>query len=183
MFTRDQDSNSSESLTALGGGGFGGYWPAKIWNSFAQAEFSNLPVESFLTPQFSGQKWNLLGPVPAQKKKKKTVKCFFAICTAHGHGHNPFGTPTVTPTPTDTTTNPGLPTATASASPSATASATATATATAGTGTGPGGGGAQVRVDGVETGLVLGGVLSVLPGTLLWARASRRRRRRRDGAR
>ncbi len=61
MFVNQQDSSVSQRRTAwpaLGGGGFGGYWPANIWNTFAQAEFANLTPESFPSPQFSGQLWN-----------------------------------------------------------------------------------------------------------------------------
>ena len=56
MFVNQQDSSdtSTDSLATLGGGGFGGYWPAKIWNTFAQAEFANLPPESFQNPDFTG---------------------------------------------------------------------------------------------------------------------------------
>ena len=53
LFTRSQDGNSPESLVPLTGGGFGGYWPAKIWNTFAQAEFANLPKETFQSPVFT----------------------------------------------------------------------------------------------------------------------------------
>ena len=57
-------ANTSESLVPLTGGGFGGYWPAKIWNTFAQAEFANLPQQTFQNPVFSGANWNQVGKQP-----------------------------------------------------------------------------------------------------------------------
>jgi membrane peptidoglycan carboxypeptidase len=210
MFTQDQSVNSTESLLPLGGGGFGGYWPAKIWNSFAQAEFANLPYEYFSTSNpvvFSGQAWNQVGKLPAAKKPKKTP------CTTGtgGHGRR-FGNPnpqcTTSPSPNPTksggfptglpTGNPtgiptfGQPTATASATPTptitdtGTASPTPTSTASApviiGGGGGGGGAGPGTSANTVKAGLAVGGVLAVLPGSLLWTTVSRRRRRRRDGA-
>ncbi len=76
MFVNQQDSsvNSKDSLSVLGGGGFGGFWPANIWNTFAQAEFANLTPESFQSPQFSGQLWNQIGPLP-KAPKKPAPKC------------------------------------------------------------------------------------------------------------
>jgi membrane peptidoglycan carboxypeptidase len=76
-------ANTSESLVPLTGGGFGGYWPAKIWNTFAQAEFNNLPQETFQSPVFTGATWNQVGKIaPPQitcymadgKKHKMTAK-------------------------------------------------------------------------------------------------------------
>ena len=181
IFTQSQDNNSPQTLTALGGGGFGGTWPAAIWHTFAEAEFAQLPQEQFLSPVFTGAKWNQVGNIP--KKKKKQPKKGGAPTPqppGHGHhGHNPFPTPTPTFTFGQPTTTPS-----ATASPTGTATATPTATATATGQTGPGGAAAAtaaVKVNGVPAGVALGGVFSVLPGSLLWARASRRRRRRRSG--
>ncbi len=64
-------ANTSESLVPLTGGGFGGYWPAKIWNTFAQAEFANLPQQTFQNPVFSGANWNQIGKLP-----KPTIECW-----------------------------------------------------------------------------------------------------------
>ncbi len=78
LFVNQQDSSvtSANNLADLGGGGFGGYWPANIWNTFAQAEFANLTPQTFPSPQFSGQLWNQIGPLPKAKPKKKTpAKC------------------------------------------------------------------------------------------------------------
>jgi serine/threonine protein kinase len=58
MFTSAQDSGSADSLAALGGGGYGGYWPSKIWNTFAEAEFSQRPSPFATKPAFSGADWN-----------------------------------------------------------------------------------------------------------------------------
>ena len=183
------------SLSTLGGGGFGGFWPAKIWNTFAQAEFGNLPVQSFQTPQFSGQKWNLLGPLPKAKPKPKpkcTTKFHGRMIPIGGKGcpavtptatpSNPFpgggGFPTSTATPTPTTSVTGTPTPTTSG----TATATPTAPSTGFGGGGGGGFGANTAqtASGVKAGMAVGGALAVLlPGSLLWTTGSRRRRKRR----
>jgi membrane peptidoglycan carboxypeptidase len=188
MFVNQQNSSvsSTDSLQALGGGGFGGYWPANIWNTFAQAEFAKLTPESFLAPQFSGQMWNQIGPLPKAKPTKKPApKCSI---TVHGKSFPVAGKgcPTVTPTPTPSNSFPtGFPTSTASPSPSVsisgfpTSTGTSTATPTA-TPTGPGHGGFTANtVGGVKAGMAVGGLLAVLlPGSLLWTTSSRRRRRR-----
>jgi membrane peptidoglycan carboxypeptidase len=193
MFVNQQDSSvsSKDSLQALGGGGFGGYWPANIWNTFAQAEFANLTPESFPSPQFSGQLWNQIGPLPKAKPPKKTApKC---SVTVRGKSF-PIagkGCPTSTPTPTPGNGFPtGFPTSTASPSPSTSISGFPTSTATStvspspsNTATGPGGGhGGGLTANtasGVKAGMAVGGLLAVLlPGSLLWTTSSRRRRRR-----
>ncbi|MGH3279340.1 MAG: transglycosylase domain-containing protein [Trebonia sp.] len=94
--------NKQQNLTMLGGGGAGGYWPAKIWNAYATAEFSNLPVQQLLTPQFGGAKWDLLGPVP---KSKPTVSCM-----VHGHKKKISGKTCPTPKPPTTCQHQGDPT-------------------------------------------------------------------------
>ena len=181
IFTQNQSTNTSQSLNGLGGnvgGGFGGYWPARIWNTFAEAEFAKLPIEQFLSPVFTGAKWNQVGNIPKKKKKQPKHGGTPTPTPGHGHhGHNPFPTPTPTFTIGQPTTTPS-----ATASPTGTATATPTSTATA---TGPpvpgGAATAAAKVNGVQAGAALGGVFSVLPGSLLWARTSRRRRRRRTG--
>jgi membrane peptidoglycan carboxypeptidase len=208
MFTNEQNSANADtnSLAELGGGGFGGYWSAKIWNTFAQAEFASLPAESFQNPQFSGQLWNMIGKIPKAKKKKKTPAKCNQVNPGRGHGRRfavtvpdpncVTSSPTPTPTPTPTATASGLPTGTptglptstvsptptpstsTSATPTATATVTPTATATR-TGFPFGGDSATATAGGVKAGLAVGGVLvTVLPGSLLWTSASRRRRRR-----
>jgi membrane peptidoglycan carboxypeptidase len=71
IFTQSQDPNSPQTLTALGGGGFGGTWPAAIWHTFAEAEFAKLPQEQFLSPVFTGAEWNQVGKLPAKKRPTK----------------------------------------------------------------------------------------------------------------
>jgi hypothetical protein len=58
MFTSSRDPRSSESLSLLGGGGSGSYWPAKIWNTFATAEFSSASTPFPVNPAFTGAGWN-----------------------------------------------------------------------------------------------------------------------------
>jgi len=191
MFTALQSATSTESLVPLGGGGFGGSRPAEIWNTFALDEFDKLPVDSFQSPIFSGAKWNQIGTLPAKKKKKtKTTQC---TAVTHGRHFQPTNCVISSPSPTPTKTNQGQPTSspTTSPTPTATTSATPTATATAtptstAPTTGPGGGvGGQAAktVNGVQAGLAVGGgVLAILPGSLLWTTvATRKRRRRRAG--
>jgi membrane peptidoglycan carboxypeptidase len=79
MFVNDPNSkaNANNSLAALGGGGFGGYWPAKIWNSFAAAEFSPAAQLFPTNPSGQGTAWDMLGKVPKQKP----------VCSKNVHGH------------------------------------------------------------------------------------------------
>jgi membrane peptidoglycan carboxypeptidase len=182
------------SISQLGGGGVGGYWPAKIWNTFAQAEFANLSVDSFQNPVFTGSTWNMIGPLPKAPKKPAPK------CTVKIHGQSfPIpgkGCPSATPTATPTNTQPGgfptfpgqSPPATPTPSTSSTSTATATPTATATglptlPGGGHGGGNTAQTASGVKAGLAVGGLLAaLLPGSLLWTTASRRRRKRGAGA-
>jgi len=170
IFTQSQNSGSSQSLTTLGGGGFGGTWPAAIWHTFAQAKFAKLPQEQFLSPVFTGAKWDQVGKLaPPKKPRAKKPPCLFG-----------FGCPTGTPTRGKKPRPSGPPTVVMSPSlpgPSVTATATATSTATA-TATPTLGG---TPAGAAQAGLALGGVLTVLPGSLLWTRMSRRRRKRRTG--
>ncbi len=83
IFTDSQSDKSAETLNNLGGnvgGGFGGYWPARIWNTFAENELAPLRIEDFPAPQFSGSTWNMFGagmlppasPSPTQSAQPKT---------------------------------------------------------------------------------------------------------------
>ncbi len=208
MFTSDPGATNTSgsplnSLSELGGGGFGGFWPAMIWNTFAQAEFNNLPTENFQNPVFTGSAWNLLGPIPkAKPTKKKTPAKTCNPVKVHGRKSQATGsgcvtqTPTPPPAPTNTATGipTGLPTGlptTATPAPTNTATgiptgfptSTVTPTPTATTskpGQGGGGGAAATTESGVKAGLAVGGLLvTVLPGSLLWTSAERRRRKRR----
>jgi len=71
-------ANTSESLVPLTGGGFGGYWPAKIWNTFAQAEFANLPQETFQNATFTGAAWNQVGKIAPDQ-----ISCYMADGKKH----------------------------------------------------------------------------------------------------
>jgi membrane peptidoglycan carboxypeptidase len=52
-------------------GGFGGAWPAKIWNDFMQEQFTSLAPAALPAPDYNGfSKWNLVGKMPTKKKKK-----------------------------------------------------------------------------------------------------------------
>ena len=95
IFTEQQNPNSPETLTALGGGGFGGTWPAAIWHTFMSEEFGNLPVQQFLNPIFTGEKWNQVGNVPAKKKPKPSRAATFQRPTGFGCRHRRrYGSPT-----------------------------------------------------------------------------------------
>jgi membrane peptidoglycan carboxypeptidase len=210
IFTKDQGDfldapadkiPNKETLAGLGGtslGGDGGYWPAKIWNTFSNSKFASLPVDQFLSPEFSGQKWVQVAKSPPKKKKPKpkpkpTQTCKGFFCPGHGKGGGggpPTQSPTGNPSPTTACVFPGpgcqptSSTPTPTTTPSSSATATPTATPTHGFGTqGPNavttaeiqGGGTP----GVQADLAVGGVVSVVPGSLMWTRVSRRRRRRR----
>ncbi len=65
IFTENQGNHTTQTLNGLGGnvgGGFGGYWPARIWRTFAEDQFAPLPIQQFPSPQFTGQTWNMFGP-------------------------------------------------------------------------------------------------------------------------
>jgi hypothetical protein len=224
MFTANP-ANTNESLQVLSGGGYGGYWPARIWNTFAQAEFANLPQQTFQSATFTGAAWNQVGKItpPAincwqnGKKVKMQVKtcptpdpqqsCSYNqqdgqndLCTtclfnpSDGQFDNcTQSTPTQTcsydqqtgqfdicgpNTSASSTCQPGDPACNgATPSPGSTCDPTANpacvAASTNGTGTG-------IPTVGVtQSGLAVGGGLAGLPGagSVLWATASRRRRR------
>ena len=104
IFVEQQNLNSQQSLTALGGGGFGGAWPAAIWHTFMSDEFGNLPIDQFLNPVFTGEKWNQVGNVPTNKKKPPKKPTATASASASASP-----TPTDTTRPTDTPTPSGGP--------------------------------------------------------------------------
>ncbi len=92
MFTNQQNGKvGGESLSGLAssngqGGGFGGAWPATIWQTFMQNEFAGLPVTQLPTPDFNGfTKWL---QVPKQPPKPK-----------RHHDHNPRPDPNPNPSP------------------------------------------------------------------------------------
>jgi membrane peptidoglycan carboxypeptidase len=198
MFT--VNPSSPDNLSQLGGGGFGGYWPAKIWNSVAQSVFSQSPQLFSTAPNVQGmQAWNMLGPVP---KATPSV-----TCTVKGKKKkiNAKTCPTPTPTPTatcqyqgDPTCGPGgyqpTPSPTCSYDPSdgqydlcgsGGGGATPTPSATGGgNGGGNGGGGGGLTTNApvatTTSRAIVGGVL-ILPGALWTTQSRRRRRKRRAG--
>jgi len=109
IFTGSQSPKSAETLNNLGGsvgGGFGGYWPARIWNTFAENEFAPLPIQDFPAPQFSGSTWNMFGsgvlpaasPSPTQAAQPAARPT--APVTHPTQPANPFPAPTPTALPT-----------------------------------------------------------------------------------
>jgi membrane peptidoglycan carboxypeptidase len=99
IFT-NQQGEGSQTLNGLGGisQGDGGTWPAMIWHTYAQQMFTPLPVQPFLTPDFTGQPW-ILAPSSMLKatKKPKPKKHPTTGVTAP-----PVNTPSAYPTPTQT---------------------------------------------------------------------------------
>ncbi len=178
IFTQSQNVNSPQTLLSLGGGGYGGSWPASIWHTFAEMEFAKLPIMQFQTPVFTGAKWVEVPPQPKPKPKpKKTVCKSRSGCPTpppggHHHGHGPGPSPSPSPTQTSPLGGP-----TSSAAPSSSPSGNPSSSSSP-----PSGPPVKGSGGGVQAGLALGGILSVLPGSLLWTQAARRRRKRRRGA-
>jgi membrane peptidoglycan carboxypeptidase len=153
IFTASQnDNDTSQSLLPLGGGGFGGYWPAKIWNTFALAEFANLPSENFQSPDFFGAKWVQVAKLPPKqvtcrvdgKKVKITLTGKIKGCPKAAPKPTPAptpsnshraGGPTASPSPSPTFSLPGFPSVSASPSPSPTPTAPSASGSTTPTGT------------------------------------------------
>ena len=75
-----------QSLYGVGGlQGFGGQWPASIWHTFAENEFSKMSIVSFPTPDFGGTAWDLM---PAQPKPTPSPA---TTCTNGNGNGNGFG--------------------------------------------------------------------------------------------
>jgi membrane peptidoglycan carboxypeptidase len=213
MFT--VNPSAKDNLSELGGGGFGGYWPAKIWNTFAEAQFSSTPQTFPTNPSGMGTAWDMLGKVPKAKP----------VCTRNVHGHkihiggkgcpdptpqqncqqdtfgnqncngnnpNPGNTcdpnndPTCfgqNPTPTNTCDPNNDPTCFGQ-------SPTPTGPGGGGGAGGGGGGGAGLSntantptATAVQAGVAVGSGLLILPASLVWTTASRRRRRKQRAGR
>ncbi len=122
IFVANQGSQT-ETLNNLGGnvgGGFGGYWPARIWNTFAEDQFASLPIEQFPTPQFTGATWNMFGadaittPAPAPTASATQPA---AYPTVPARPEPTFSIPTVQPTAPVQTCLPGNPTCTTNGGP------------------------------------------------------------------
>ena len=160
IFSDDQTGDNKETLNGLGGtvgGGFGGYWPARIWHTFAESEFAQLPIAQLPTPEFSGQAWDMVpaSEMPKAKTNKNQNQNNNQNNNNNGNGNggnqgNPVNNGVLTPTPTAST---GLATPTASTP-------------------------AGQAVSAVKVGASAGGVLAVLPGTWLVSRRRRRKRKR-----
>lgn len=174
--TQDQNDKTRQSLQGLGGnmsgGGFGGYWPARIWNTFMEDMYANTTPERFQNPVFTGDAWNQVGKLPKPHKKHHHTPP--PTPGPHHHKH-PGPRPTVT---TSTT-----------ASPTATASPTCTAgnvrkCKTVGPGTGAAQQAASISpMSGIQAGAAVGGVLALLPVTLAWNKLSNKRRRKQRASR
>ena len=105
LHRRSQSDQTTETLNGLGGnvgGGFGGYWPARIWHTFAEDEFASLPIEQFPTPQFTGTAWNMLGrghaarrhrPHPRQQTSRSPQTTPAPVTRPSAAGHQPVPDP------------------------------------------------------------------------------------------
>jgi membrane peptidoglycan carboxypeptidase len=157
---------NTETLDNLGGnvgGGFGGYWPARIWHSFAEDEFASLPAQQFPTPEFSGSAWNMFGAdgVPATATPTPTT-------TQPQTRHHHF-TPPAIPTVPVVTPSIGIP----STQPTTQPTCNPFENPNCQNGNGGGGGPAN------NGPAALGGALLLVPMVPLpWLRSRRKRKRR-----
>jgi membrane peptidoglycan carboxypeptidase len=199
MFTQSE-SNTSQNLGLLDDQNAANIYPTMIWNAFMEAEFANTTPENFQTLDTAGTTaWNLMPPLPKPKPTKPTKP---KTTCPNGNGNrngnstsctpknkNPFapGTPSApaqpsTPSTPQPSTSPSIPVI---GPPSTSPSASPSSTATAGNGGGNGGGHGGVpggtttqTASAVQVGVTLGGVFSVLPGSLVWVEISRRKRKK-----
>jgi membrane peptidoglycan carboxypeptidase len=97
MFTNQQNAKAGgQSLNGVGGlPGYGGNWPAIIWHSFAEKEFTRLPVRDFPAPSFGGTAWNLVGQAPPPPSPQPSP----SPTASAGPRPAPTPTPTCTPVP------------------------------------------------------------------------------------
>ena len=208
MFTVDPSKVATENLSMLGGQGFGGYWPAKIWNTFASAEFSQQPQLFSTTPDTQGQQaWNLLGKVPAKPSitcvvNGQKVKVNAKTCPTQTQNQNPTCTQdqngNITCDDGATCTQDQNGNITCDDGSTCTQDQNGNLTCTGGNGNGNngnngngtngnggnggGGNGQAVSSTNIQAGVAVGGGLMGLPGSLLLTSMSRRRRRNRAGA-
>jgi membrane peptidoglycan carboxypeptidase len=117
MFTQNQSDNTTQTLDVLPtlanqqAGGYGGDWPATIWDEFMTNEYAQLPVAALPTPDYNGfTQWVQVMPQPKPKKTRQPNPG--QSCGPRHHG--PFGQPcpgqTPNPNPTSSCTPvPGLP--------------------------------------------------------------------------
>jgi membrane peptidoglycan carboxypeptidase len=107
MFTNEQNGQpggqSLGILPSVNGqpSGNGGNWPATIWQSYMQDEFTNLPIEPLPTPDYTGfTMWDQVPPQPKPKPKQNPCPPghrHFGLCTPNGQPI-PNPNPTI-PTP------------------------------------------------------------------------------------
>ncbi len=162
-------NKNTETLDNLGGnvgGGFGGYWPARIWHSFAEDAFASLPVQQFPTPEFSGTAWNMFGAdgVPATATPTPT-----ATQTQPHHHH--FTPPSVPSVPVPTPSLGGFP----STQPTTAPTCNPFQNPNCNNPNGNGGGGGPANNGAAALG---GSVLLVPVIPLRWLRSRRKRKRR-----
>jgi membrane peptidoglycan carboxypeptidase len=191
IFTDHQSGlvNDPQTLNGLGGvsQGFGGTWPAAIWQTYANNEFSQLQAAQFPQPVFTGTNWtqNL---VPKGLIKKKGAK-------KGGHKNHTGSQPGAQPTPSancsgaeaNTVACPG-PQSSASAASSAPPQPNPTDTTGAtpnpglnvppGVSNSPAGGGSTAT----QAGAAVGAITVVPAGLLLFRRLERKRSAKRGRA-
>jgi membrane peptidoglycan carboxypeptidase len=85
-----------QTLFGVGGyAGYGGQWPAIIWNSYFMKEFNSLPVQAWpAIPANFGSAWNLVPPLPKPKPRPQPD------CFGNGNGrrcHTPIPLPSGVP--------------------------------------------------------------------------------------
>jgi membrane peptidoglycan carboxypeptidase len=104
MFT-SSISDKSQNLGLLDSSNAANIYPTMIWNAFANAAYANTTPESFQQPQFSGAKWDMLGPVPKAKPKPKPKPTPSQTPGKGKKGILPFPTtgPSSSPNPTPST--------------------------------------------------------------------------------
>jgi membrane peptidoglycan carboxypeptidase len=117
MFTNEQNGQpggqSLGILPSVNGqpSGNGGNWPATIWQTYMQNEFSSLPIMPLPTPDYTGfAMWNQVPPQPKKVVKPGPKQCtsdrrHFGLCPPPTRGGGPPVTgPPVTGLPTPKTT-------------------------------------------------------------------------------
>lgn len=118
LFSNEQNGTNSETLNGLGGsseGGYGGWWPAKIWRTFAEQKFLPLPVQQFPTATYTGTAWNLMGPGQAPPPATASPSTSPTVSTPAGPSHS--SPPGVSTSPAPKVSVPAAPTGQFGASP------------------------------------------------------------------
>jgi membrane peptidoglycan carboxypeptidase len=110
LYTNQQNSVSTPGaetlniLPSLAGafntGGYGGVWPAAIWDRFMTTQFANLPVDQLATTNFAYpfSKWVQVTPPKPKKHTCKAGQFQNCVCPGGSNGQcNPNPTPTCNP--------------------------------------------------------------------------------------